>query len=292
MWNASLVGCGLATVAGLLLNACFATWVHVQGGEDAPSVKRNPLFLVHSKATAPLWMWMLSATLQACVYPVLFALAFFKGRPEAVSSGAVEGSASWLDGTDERILSTPNSPDLVYLRWFLYTFFGYLARDLPYTQGDYLFIAHHLACMAGIWTTLESESPGAVSAVLGIFVLEYGSLFFNLYSVDGVVREFPDRLPLWPRFPGKTGEYLLELSYIFGTSLSNIFAGYFLYQTSKAAWKAGDTVFACFGMVSGSLLIAFREWEIVKVARGQVKKPRLREEDRIWVEKKYGKKIN
>jgi len=37
-------------------------------------------------------------------------------------------------------------------------------------------------------------------------------------------------------------------------------------------------------MVSGTLLILFREWEIIKVVRGQVQKPGLREEDRAWVE--------
>jgi hypothetical protein len=280
----TLQGCGCATVAGLLLNACVAAWARAGGGAGALAVKRHPLFLVHSSASAPLWMWMLSATLQSCVYPVLFALSAGRGRPAAFAAGAVDASASWLAGTDSRLLSAPNSPDLMYLRWFLYVFFGYLARDLPFTLGDPMFMVHHLACMAGIWTTLESTSPGAVSAALGILILESGSLFFNLWSVDGVVRVFPGRLPLWPRFPGGWGEYLLEQSYIVGTTASNVGSWYFLYLTANAAWAAGDDVFAWFAMVSGTLLILFREWEIIKVVRGQVQKPGLREEDRAWVE--------
>ena len=281
----TLQGCASATVAGLLLNACVAAWVRTQGGANSQAVKRHPLFIVHSRASGPLWMWMLSATLQSCVYPVLFVLSVAHGRPEAIAAGAVDASSSWLAGTDTRLLSTPGSPDLMYLRWFLYVFFGYLARDLPSTLGDHMFTAHHLACMAGIWSTLESTSPGAVSAALGILVLESGSLFFNLWSVDGVVRAFPGRLPLWPRFPRGWGEYLLEQSYVIGTTASNVFAWYFLYLTAKAAWAAEDDIFAWFGMVSGTLLVLFREWEIVKVVRGQVKKPGLCEKDRAWVEK-------
>ena len=47
-----------------------------------------------------------------------------------------------------------------------------------------MFAAHHVACMAGILSTLETTSPGAIAGVHGMLVLEFGSFFFNLWSVD------------------------------------------------------------------------------------------------------------
>ena len=46
--------------------------------------------------------------------------------------------------------------------------------------------------MLGILTTLETGSPGAVAAALGILVLEEGSLVFNIWSADGQLSAFPE----------------------------------------------------------------------------------------------------
>lgn len=237
--------------------------------------KTYPLFMTFKGSNVSVWCWLLSATLSGLVYPSLYAAALYSA-----------GSATrwdWLHNTDTRQMSTPGR-DLEFFKYIFYAFFGYLARDLPTCLDSPLFLLHHVACMCGIISTLETSSPGAIAAAHGILVLELGSCFFNVWSVDDVMRHFPDEFPWWPQWKGPWVSY----GYYIGLSLSNVISGYYLYHSIRASFEAGYYVFALWSAVAGSPLLVLRQHEVNKAVRGITPKPLMRDEDLQQLKLKKG----
>lgn len=227
--------------------------------------EEHPLNHRSNASTEPMWSWCVSLGLQVVVYPTLFVLAvgsrYYRGE---------ESSGSWLTGEDVRTLSD-NGSDLMYLRAILYTFFGNLVGSLVCTEVDALFVLHHICCMLGILATLETGSPGAVPAALGIFSLEVGSLMFNAWNVDGVLSRFPAHFPWWP----KISERAWTRSYFCCFTASNIYAAYFLYKATTVSYQTGYTAFTAWGAFSGLILVCMRQESAVKHITGKVGKPKM-----------------
>mgnify|MGYP001381960383 FL=1 len=106
----TLKGCALASAAGFGINIVVAMF-----GKANP---KHPLLLTFSGTKTPVWCWLLSAMLSGTIYTTLYGVAMYHS----------EFRNEWLLGSDARPLSSTGN-DLFYLRCFLYTFFGYLARD-------------------------------------------------------------------------------------------------------------------------------------------------------------------
>ena len=255
----TIYGVTITTVIGLCLNhiaQCLST---------TKKCSKHPLFLKFTGTTQPVWCWALSACLSGFVYSSLYATAMYK-------TGS-NGRSSWLYGSDTRTLSSPDT-DLQYFRYFFYVFFAYLVRDLPLSTNP-MFFAHHFACVAGILSTLETTSPGAISATHGIIILELGSFSFNIWGIDDVMRHHPKHFPWWPQWEGPWITY----HYYIMLSLSNVVSGYFLYMSVTASFNSGHAVFGWWSMLAGFPLLLLRENEVYKTVRGINKKPTMLKED-------------
>jgi len=246
---------GIATTAAIgfvinLLTSMFRT-----------SKPKHPLFFLPEGSKVPVCFWLLSAVCSGTIYPSIYAMALYY-------TGS-EGRADWARGSDSRHLAS-SGQDLMYLKYFLYVFFGYLARDLPHCLTNMLFTAHHVLCMAGIISTLETTSPGAVAGVHGILVLELGSFFFNVWSTDSIMRSHPTYFPWWPRY---LSESFISLAYYVMLSLSNVIAGYFLYHSTMASFEEGYVAYGCWSAIAGLPLLIIRQLEVNKAWSGETKKP-------------------
>jgi len=259
--QSTLVGCGSASLAGFALNWAIQRW--------RTNNKSHPIFRSANHSIQPLWMWLLSASLQSFVYPSLFAIALAYRMLTASASG------DWRFGNDSRMLSD-GSFDMLCMRMILYIFCGYLLRDIPSAMADPLFLAHHACCFVGIITTLETGSTGALSGVLGILSLEIGSCAFNTWSVDSVMTSFSSTFPFWPNYDNNT----LTKSYVVWFTLSNIVAAFYLHKSVSVSLATGFKPFGLWAAVSGSILILVRQWESLKHIRGVVPKPTLRPLDK------------
>ena len=256
----TLFGILTTSILGFLFNLYAASLTKQQ-----TNVK-HPLLLKFTGTNAPVYTWLLSAVLSGSIYPTLYVLAMYY-------TGSA-GRAEWLYGTDGRPLSEPGQ-DLQCMKYIFYIFFGYLVRDLPKCIDNPLFVAHHCACMAGIVSTLETTSPGAVSGTHGIIFLELGSFYFNVWSVDDVMRHHPQHFPWWPQWQGPW----IAWGYYSMLSLSNFISGYFLYNSAVASFQHGYTGFGSWSLVSGTPLLILRQYEVYKAMRGINKKPTMLKED-------------
>ena len=117
--------------------------------------------------------------------------------------------------------------------------------------------------MFGIVYTLSTASPGAVPAAVGIFAMEEGSLFFNLWSVDIALCEFPTFLAVWPRFERHPQKKLfLNWMYYSMNSLSNALAVYFVWKAAIVSFKEGYTGFGMAGVILVIPMAAIRQIDV------------------------------
>jgi len=156
--------------------------------------------------------------------------------------------------------------------YYLFLFFLFVSCYISYLYTRFcydnpLFAAHHVACMAGILSTLETTSPGAIAGVHGMLVLEFGSFFFNLWSVDTLMCYFPTHFRCWPRC-----QFFSMLYYVMLT-ISNIIAGYFLYHSVRSSFKENYVVYGWWACISGVILLYLRQIEVNKSMKGINKKP-------------------
>jgi len=256
----TLLGIAVASSVGFIVNVLMNMFQSSQ--------PKHPFFMTFQGTKAPLWSWMFSAFLSGIVYTSLYSCAWYTSNSEV--------RMEWLVGTDTRHLSSPVGRDLQFFKYFLYTFCGYLARDLPLCINNPLFVAHHFACAAGIISTLETTSPGAIAAVHGILVLELGSFFFNVWGIDDLLRHFPQHFPFWPHF---IKESWLCNAYYFMLTFSNIISSWFLWRSSMASFESGYMTFGLFSALSGAPLIYLRQVEVNKAMTGIKPKPRMHEKD-------------
>ena len=290
----TVLGCGLAATAGFVLNGLVAGWMRARGGLAQMRHRRASLLALRLNTVAsPLWTWFLSIFMQALVYPTCAALSVLRvlqassstsssgyhsgsysdsssaGRSSGSWSSAIEarGSANttsvgtWIRGVDPRPL---HHPDNLGLRLFLYCFFGYLVRDMPSNTDSPMFLVHHAVCMFGIVCTLETTSPGALAAALGMLAMEEGSLFYNLWAVDAALFKWPDFLPCWPRCGSSALENpLLTQIYMVMMTLSNMVAMRYAWVAAQLSFRADVLGFAWAGLVCGLPLAAKRQLDVI-----------------------------
>jgi hypothetical protein len=248
------------TLMGFAVRSCAEGWIAAEGGAESLGKSRKPsrILVLHLTVDkTPLWTWFWSITLQALVYPSCFALALI------ARTSTPEGT--WVYGVDTRNLKG-NHDDLFFLCIFLYCFFGYLTSDLPHHFKNWValeskkIIVHHVVCMIGILCTLGTASPGAVPAALGIFAMEEGSLFFNIWSVDAALSKPPQFLSCWPQFhKDQQKRVVITWIYYVTWTLSNGVALYFLLKATLQAYQAEFSMFAFAGVFFGLPLIIVRQ---------------------------------
>ena len=250
---ATIYGTVAACIVGLAINQ-FALHLSTH-----PHYSKHPFYLKFTGTRQPMWCWFISGSLSGVIYPTLYALAIYSSQDRH----------EWLNGLDTRHLSSSGA-DLQYFRYFFYIFFGYLVRDLQLCDNP-LFWAHHFACMGGILTTLETTSPGAISGTHGIIILELGSFYFNVWSIDDVMKHNLKHFPWWPQwqFP------FISYGYYILFTLSNVVSGYFLYHSVMASFEGGYLMFGWWGLIAGIPLLLIRQHEVNKAIQGINPKPTM-----------------
>jgi len=161
----TLVGIGACTAIGLLGNDWFS---------------RNVAVGLPVHDGCPMWSWYIGAIMQGIVYPAMVFLAFRDKGYDLVP---------WLDA------GWQDHPSFLWEKAFLYSFFGYLLKDML-IMTDLLFILHHIACMVGVLLTLYLPR-GAVALVLGMVLLELGSFCMCLSFI--MPKAGPKTDPNWDR---------------------------------------------------------------------------------------------
>ncbi|CAN0010826.1 unnamed protein product, partial [Heterosigma akashiwo] len=110
------------------------------------------------------WNWYVSLLVQSSVYPFLAIAAWH-------SHGF---STSWfVVGWSDRSIT-----DMRFEAYFIYSFCGYLLKDMWELRNNKLFVAHHIVCLAASFAALLIPS-GVGLFVLVVFLLEFGTLTYN-----------------------------------------------------------------------------------------------------------------
>jgi hypothetical protein len=251
--NSTIIGCGLTTLIGFTISRLVACWMATHGGltKLRQSTKPSRILAHHlTSAKSPLWTWFLSITMSSLVYPTCLTLAYV----------ATSSKMNWLQGSDG---SSIHDDSNYGLRLFLYSFFGYIASDIPSNVGDNLFFAHHVCCLLGILCTLETTSSASVPAALGIFILEEGSLVFNVWSLDKALFKYPAFLPWWPRFESTAQKRsALNWTYYSLMTVSNSTSFVFLWRATTIAMNNGFYAFAFSGICFGTPMIIVRQMNV------------------------------
>mmetsp|Transcript_8408 Transcript_8408/g.19873 ORF Transcript_8408/g.19873 Transcript_8408/m.19873 type:complete len:253 (-) Transcript_8408:334-1092(-) len=236
----AVCGCAVASAAGYPLFAPLA------------SRRRNPDALRDSSDTwkvlliqirsSVLGTYLISMTLQAVVYPLIVAYAWLCWPSD---------NSSWLLRRGDLF----SDASLTGLRFFLYTFFAYLLNDLPMSWGNPLIRLHHVICLLGILVALNTPE-GCVPVVLGMFVVEYGSLFYNAWLIDETVRKL-QIFPWWPQ-----SRNTIDWAYRCGMTVSNLVGGYMLFEAVRINRMFGHGLFSAFYATCGSPLLFLRQKEM------------------------------
>lgn len=185
--------------------------------------------------------YLISMTLQAMVYPVAVACAWMSWPSE---------KGPWLESRGGMF----EDQSLLGLRIHLYAFFGYLLNDLPISWENSLIRLHHLVCIVGILVVFHAPEAHVPTA-LGIFALEYGSLFYNAWLIDETLRDAA--IFWWPR-----SRSVVSGVFRFGMTISNVVAGYLLLRVIRTNVTFAHWGFGSFYAVCGAPLLLLRQKEV------------------------------
>ena len=154
--SADAIGLTIGSIFGYALNAYAINFM-----DDTPT------------ENFPRWRWALSLVYQLGLLPIVVGLGLYTNG--FTQPYLVQGWGSFHDPTWERV--------------YLYLLFGSQARDCHNYQNVLIFI-HHIVVMANCFATFFV--PGGIGLfVLGTYVLEFGSAFFNfrvLYPKSALVK--------------------------------------------------------------------------------------------------------
>lgn len=185
--------------------------------------------------------YLISMTLQAIVYPVAVASAWISWPSE---------KGPWLESRGGMF----EDSSLLGLRIQLYAFFGYLLNDLPMSWENSLIRLHHLVCIAGVLVAFHAPEAHVPTA-LGIFALEYGSLFYNAWLIDETLRDAA--VFWWPR-----SRRVVSGLFRFGMTISNVAASYLLLRVVRTNVTFAHWGFGSFYAVCGAPLLLLRQKEV------------------------------
>jgi hypothetical protein len=136
-----VLGCGVASVLGCICNIGVIAWHRRIRRKSRPGFVHPVFQLVND---AQLWTYWVSMLLQLLVYPLAVMSGYLTWRDRqqqsAARGGQVEGGGGSIGSSSQWYViqsgslwpvgeGPPAHDDHFYLRVFLYTFFGYLARD-------------------------------------------------------------------------------------------------------------------------------------------------------------------
>lgn len=158
-----VVGCAVATLTGLCLNAAFNRFGAQRWLEDVSG--------------SPRYSWWVGCTCQMVIFPACFALSVLQSSHSALTPSL------WLNSRWDEVGGLAHSI-------FHYAFFGYLAKDLTIPMTAVLY-AHHVVCLILVVLSL-TEYPTPCSAVFTTItcILEIGSCGLSLH------RQFPTIMAL------------------------------------------------------------------------------------------------
>eukprot|EP00747_Dinoflagellata_sp_TGD_P217231 gnl/TRDRNA2_/TRDRNA2_89665_c0_seq1.p1 gnl/TRDRNA2_/TRDRNA2_89665_c0~~gnl/TRDRNA2_/TRDRNA2_89665_c0_seq1.p1 ORF type:complete len:250 (-),score=36.94 gnl/TRDRNA2_/TRDRNA2_89665_c0_seq1:123-761(-) len=185
--------------------------------------------LVPSKqkmAGFPRWRWFLAMVTQATLFQ---ALVFMMWR-QAMSSATPLSIQGWL--------SAPASALGVWERCYVLALFASQSRDmfpLP-KEVDFMMVLHHwvvmIACVAAFFVP-----AGFGLFILGTFVLEMGSMTFNMRTL------YPDKRVLVPIYQAS----------MFASNIAALACGYYMVSAMDSVPSAMKVIFlvADVGIVIG-----------------------------------------
>lgn len=235
MFAEAVAGCGVTSLLGLLFNV----WVsRIKQKRSEERTRLSNVLFGWTVDNCDSWTYVSPLLLQGVLYPTCIAFGW-------MTWSATNSQLHWYDR--EGSVWGEAAPDLFYARIFLYLFFGYLVQSSFVGVSDLLLLIHHVTCMLGIVITLASPVAGVVCC-LGMFSLECGSLFFNIWCLKEVLcEEYPDSFGVV--------SFVSSLFYP-AMTISNIMGSFFLAVSIQQAWTSKHYSLAIlFGVCSGVMLL-------------------------------------